>query len=182
MKILIPFISSFLSFYATAKDLKPFDETYLSKMKNEAIVNNFELEAKVTYLSKLFENQQKIYEDRVSYLEEELRKSKDLLSQKSQINESLVESLKDKLNTETINLKKELASKAKSLFEYQRQIEKMKPTEDLRNMIKLNSELSSELRRSEDQIAIIHLKGLEAVAGNQTKTNKQRAPANAPAQ
>ncbi len=177
MKFLTLSISIFLSLKVLAKDLKPFDDTYLKNVKDQIVVNNFSLEAKVTYLSKLIENQQKSYEDKIAYLETELRKSKDQLIEKSKINESLVETLNGKNNSEAIDLKKELASKTKSLFEYQRQIEKMKPDEDLKNMIKLNSELTSELRRSEDQIAIIHLKGYEVMPGLHPKGNSLRMPA-----
>ena len=177
MKFQILSVCLFLSFSVEAKELKPSNDLYINEMKDEVAVNNFDLEAKVTYLSKLIKNQQKTYEDKITYLETELRKSKDHLIEKMQINESLVEALNNKQNAEAINLKKELASKTKSLFEYQRQIEKMNPAEDLKNMIKLNTELASELRRSEDQIAVIHLKGFEAMPGVQSKNNGLRMPA-----
>ena len=79
--------------------------------------------------------------------------------------EKIEEAMIEKYSAEAVLLKRELAYKTKSLLEYQRQIEKMKPSEDLKNMIKLNTELASELRKSEDHIAYIELKHVEATPG-----------------
>lgn len=49
-------------------------------------------------------------------------------------------------------------------MEYQRQLEKIKPSEDMKNLIKINTELALENRRSTDQLALIQLKGNEGLA------------------
>ena len=122
-------------------------------------------EAKIMYLTKLLEKNEKAYQEKISYLENELRKTRDRLIEKSAYQEKSEEALVSKYTAEVITIKKELAYKTKSLLEYQRQMEKMKPTEDLKSMIKLNTELASELRRSEDQIAIMQLKHIEQMPG-----------------
>lgn len=165
MKALLVSVIAFSSLSTMAKDLNPFDDSYMREINEEIKTADYHQTMKVTYLTKLLEQQQKSYNDRITYLESELRKTKDRLIEKSMNQERLEAALEDKYSVEARALKKELAYTTKSLLEYQRQIEKMKPSEDLKNMIKLNTELASELRRSEDQIAIIQLKGIETMPG-----------------
>jgi hypothetical protein len=157
-----------MAFPLMARDLVPFDDAYYSvksEINEEVSTGDYSQDMKVTYLTKLLDQQQKLYDEKITFLETELRKTKDRLIEKSMNQEKLEEAMKDKYSAEAVHLKRELAYTTKSLMEYQRQIEKMKPDEDLKNMIKLNTELASELRRSEDQIAIIQLKGIEAMPG-----------------
>lgn len=181
MKALIVSIITITTLPVYAKDLAPFDDTFYKEVKeyNDAAVVDKDL--KVTYLTKLLDQQQKSYDEKITFLETELRKTKDRLIEKSMNQEKVEEMMKEKYSAEALHLKKELAYTTKSLLDYQRQIEKMKPNEDLKNMIKLNTELASELRRSEDQIAIIQLKGIESMPsvypGNGAGT---RMPASVP--
>lgn len=165
MKTFIATLLALTSIPLMAKDLSAFDDTYYKKVSEDNTATDYSQDMKVTYLTKLLEQQQKSYDNKISFLETELRKTKDRLIEKSMNQEKYEEEVKDKYSVEAVALKRELAYTTKSLLEYQRQIEKMKPAEDLKNMIKLNTELASELRRSEDQIAIIQLKGLEAMPG-----------------
>lgn len=148
-----------------AKDLSPYEDTYIKNMNEDYKEASFNQEMKVSYLTKLLEHQQKSYEDKITYLETELRKTKDRLIEKSINQEKIEDAMKDKYAAEVMALKKELAYKTKSLLEYQRQVEKMKPSEDLKNVIKLNTEMASQLRRSEDQLAIFQLKQVEDMRG-----------------
>ncbi len=148
-----------------AKDLSPYEDTYIVALNKDYKEANFNQEMKVTYLTKLLEQEQIAYNDKITYLETELRKTKDRLIEKSLIQEKIEEVMKEKYSAEATFYKKELAYKTKSLLEYQRQIEKMKPSEDMQNMIKINTALSSELRKQEDQLAIFQLKQVESMPG-----------------
>ncbi len=174
--LIIPalFLSSFS--ILMAKDLSPFEEDYITKLNEEYKEANSNQEMKVNYLTKLLEHQRISYEEKISFIEGELLKTKERLVEKSMNQEKIEESMKEKYNAENILLKKELAYKTKSLLEYQRQIEKMKPSEDLKNIIKLNTELAAELRKSEDQMAFIQLKQVEEMRANRLPTNA-RLPA-----
>lgn len=151
MKALLFFIIASLSSSLIAYEIKP--------------IQNENQDIKITYLTKLLDQQQKSYDVKITFLETELRKTKDRLIEKSMNQEKFENAMIEKYSAEAVFLKRELAYKTKSLLEYQRQIEKMKPAEDLKNMIKLNTALSSELRKSEDQIAIMQLRPLEGVPG-----------------
>lgn len=177
MKPLLLLISMISAFPLMARELIPFDDAYVKNLHEENKLSNDKEELKVAFLTNLIKKQQKEYEDKINFLEMELRKTKDRLVEKSLNQEKLEEALKDKYAHDTSNLKKELASTTKSLFEYQRQIEKIKPSEDLKNMIKLNTELASELRRSEDQIAFIQLKRIEEMPGIHSPGTGSRMPA-----
>ena len=167
----------FLSSKSWAHETQIFEnETSLVTTDYNQMANeNMNADMKVLYLTKLIEHQQKEYDNKVAYLETELRKTKDRLIEKSLNQDKLEAAFEDKYGKEVVVLKRELAYKTKSMLEYQRQIEKMKPDEDLKKMIKLNTEMASELRRSEDQIAFIQLKKAEEMKG--MRTGGSRLPA-----
>lgn len=158
-----------------AKDLSPFDDTYIKKMNEEIKVADFGQEMKVTYLTKLLEQQEKSYHRKISYLEEELNKTQDRLIEKSMNQEKIEEAMKDKYKAENLALKRELAYTTKSMLEYQRQVEKIQPSEEVNRMIKINTELAAELRQSADKLATLQLKAIEA-AGRSPEA-KARMPA-----
>ena len=118
-------------------------------------------EAKIMYLTKLLEQQQKLYENKITYLEYELKKSKERLVEKSINNEKAQEFLENKFAEESKNLKRELVATPKTMMEYQRQLEKIKPSEEMKNLIKVNTDLAVEARKSADQIALMQLKQQE---------------------
>lgn len=122
------------------------------------IDNDRDKDAKIVYLNKMLEQQQKLYEEKVSYLEYELKKSKERLVEKSINQEKTQDIMLTRFNEETAYLKRELVAKTKTMLEYQRQLEKIKPSEDMKNLIKVNTELALELRKSADQMAIMQLK------------------------
>ncbi len=159
-----------------AREVNPFEDSYVQNINASYKEASLNQEMKVSYLTKLLEHQQKAYEDKIAYLESELHKTKERLIEKSINQEKMAEAMKEKFNTDTMTLKKELAYKTKSLLEHQRQIEKMKPSEDLKNIIKLNTEMAAELRKSEDQIAIFQLKQIENIRG---EPSAGRMPASA---
>ena len=161
----ITLISLTLSTSVMAKEMYPVDEGYATPATEVVVEASYNQDMKVTYLTKLLEQQQKSYDDKISFLETELRKTKDRLIEKSMNQEKIEEAMITKYSAEAVFYKRELAYKTKSLMEYQRQIEKMKPADDLKNMIKLNTDLASELRRTEDQMAVMHLKHAESLPG-----------------
>ena len=134
---------------------------------------------KIANLNKLLEQQQDMYDNKIAYLQLELKKSKERLIEKSINTEKLQSNIEKRYNEETSYLKKELVAKTKTLMEYQRQLEKVKLPEEMKNILKVNTELAIELRRSNDQLAIVQLQAKEAIANQTTKPqeNKSRAPA-----
>jgi hypothetical protein len=165
-----------------AKDVSPFEDAYIKKINEEYKEKAFTEQVKVTYLTKLLEHQQKSYDDKIAFLETELRKTKDRLIEKSMNQEKIEETIKDKYGSELLLLKKDLAYTTKTMLEYQRQIEKMKPNEDLKKIIKLNTELASELRKSEDQLAFFQLKQVEMARGERKAASGGRVPASVPSE
>ena len=157
-----------------ARDIQPYDSEYLAQYQEEEKAAVLSQEMKVAYLSKILAQREKSYEEKISFLETELRKTKDRLIEKSLNQEKIEESIKDTYQAEINGLKKELAYKTKTMLEYQRQVEKLNPSEELKNLIRVNTNLAAELRKSEDQIAIIQLKQIESMPGIQ---RSNRAPA-----
>lgn len=123
-----------------------------------------EKDMKIANLNKLLDQQQHSYDEKISYLQDELKKSKERLIEKSINTEKIQANVEKRFSEESSYLKKELVAKTKTLMEYQRQLEKVKPSEELKNLINLNTSLAVELRKSNDQLAIIQLKGNEAIA------------------
>jgi hypothetical protein len=124
-----------------------------------------EKDMKISNLNKLLDQQQHSYDEKISYLQDELKKSKERLIEKSINTEKMQASAERLFAEESSYLKKELVAKTKTLMEYQRQLEKVKPSEEMKNLINVNTNLAVELRKTNDQLAIIQLKGYEAVAG-----------------
>ncbi len=185
MKLFLCATILFSSTFSTlmAKDLAPFEDSYIKKMNEDYKENAFNEQMKVSYLTKLLEHQQKSYEDKITFLETELRKTKDRLIEKSLAQEKIEDAMKERYGEEMMSLKKELAYKTKTMLEYQRQIEKLKPDEDMKKLIKLNTELAAELRKSEDQIAFIQLKQVEMARGQEHKeATGGRVPASVPSE
>lgn len=119
---------------------------------------------KIMTLNRLLDQQQRLYEEKVSYLEEELKKSKERLIDKSINHDKMVSMLEKRFGEESTFLKKELVAKTKTMMEYQRQLEKVKPSDEMKNLIKANTELALENRRTTDQLALIQVKGYEGLA------------------
>lgn len=158
-----------------AKDLNPYEDTFVTNLNEKNQESAFNQNTKVAYLTKLLERQQKAYDEKIGYLEAELKKTQDRLVEKSLNQDKLETSLKEKYTMDTMALKKELAYKVKALLDYQRQMEKMKPSEDLKSIVKLNTELASEMRRSEDRLAVFQLKQVEDMRS--THSSGARLPA-----
>lgn len=184
MKLFLSATILFASNFSTlmAKDLAPFEDAYIKKINDNHKELAFNEQMKVNYLTNLLSHQQKSYEDKISFLETELRKTKDRLIEKSLNQEKIEDAMKDKYGAEAMALRKELAYKTKTLLDYQRQLEKMKPAEDMKNLIKLNTELAAELRKSEDQLAFIQLKNMEMARAPQKELTGGRVPASVPSE
>ena len=138
-----------------------------------------EKDMKIANLNKLLEQQQHSYDEKISYLQEELKKSKERLIEKSINTAKMQASVERRFSEESTYLKKELVAKTKTLMEDQRQLEKVKPSDEMKNLINVNTNLAVELRKTNDQLAIIQLKGYEAVAGKAApaQVTGGRAPA-----
>ena len=173
MKALITY-SLFMTFASSlfAKEIIPFDDYYAGASIDLVIEKNCTQDTKIIYLMKQLEQQSKLYESKISFMETELDKTKERLIQKSMNQESIETAMQEKYARESIQLKKDLAYATKSLLLFQRQMEKMKPAEDLKNIIKLNTELASQLRKSEDQIASMQYKSLEIKPGTAIRDRK----------
>lgn len=143
---------------------------------SESNLKESEKDAKIVYLGKMLDQQQKLYEEKINYLEYELKKSKERLVEKSINQDKIQDSMLTRFNEESNYLKKELVAKTKTLLEYQRQLEKIKPSEDMKNLIKVNTELALELRKSTDQLALIQIKRDDVLA-DKPKEATGRMPA-----
>ncbi len=165
--------SAYMAYAAEDGSANPF--------KNGAPVAMLESEKdmKIANLNKLLDQQQHSYDEKISYLQEELKKSKERLIEKSINTEKMQANVEKRFAEESSYLKKELVAKTKTLMEYQRQLEKVKPSEEMKNLINVNTNLAVELRKTNDQLAIIQLKGYEAVAGKAApaQVTGGRAPA-----
>jgi hypothetical protein len=128
-------------------------------------IEQSEKDMKIANLYKLLEQQQHSYDEKIAYLQDELKKSKERLIEKSINTEKLQANVEKRYNEESSYLKKELVAKTKTLMEYQRQLEKVKLSDEMKNIIKANTELAVELRKSNDQLAIVQLQANEAIAG-----------------
>jgi hypothetical protein len=133
-----------------------------------------EKDMKISYLNKLLEQQQKMYEDKIVYLEDELKKSKERLIDKSINQEKMQAYMQARFNEESSYFKRELVAKTKTLMEYQRQLEKIKPSEDMKELIKVNTQMALELRRSADQLAMAQIQ-LNNVAKVETAGGRKPA-------
>lgn len=127
---------------------------------------------RVQSLTRQLAMNQQMYENKISYLETEIEKMKSRLIEKSLVLEKYEASIKNKYELEAYEMKKELAQRNKAILQYQRQIEKMNPSEDLKNVIKINNELASELRKSEGQLAAIQLQVKEFAPKDLNKSNR----------
>ena len=155
----------------------PFKNSLITNQ--EVSLEQNDKDMKIGNLQKLLEQQQDMYDDKIAYLQDELKKSKERLIEKSINTEKLQANIEKRFNEESSYLKKELVAKTKTLMEYQRQLEKVKLPDEMKNMLKINTELAIELRRSNDQLAIVQLQAKEAVAVKEipTQGSKTRAPA-----
>lgn len=176
MKTLV--LMMIFSLTAGARELIAFDDAYWGQVQEATKAQQHHDELKAVYLTKTLETQKKMYEEKIAFLESELRKTRDRLLEKSLMQEKMAQAMEEKYSREARMYKQSLAHTTRTLMEYQRQMEKMKPSEDLKNVIRLNTQLASELRKSEDQIAIIQLKGIEAMPGiYNSKGSGARMPA-----
>ena len=163
--------------YTTEGSANPFKNG--TPIAQAVAMEQSEKDMKIANLNKLLEQQQHSYDEKISYLQDELKKSKERLIEKSINTEKLQANVDKRYNEETSYLKKELVAKTKTLMEYQRQLEKVKLSDEMKNIIKANTELAVELRRSNDQLAIVQLQASEAIAGKAApaQTTGGRMPA-----
>ena len=119
--------------------------------------NSYEDIASYSNNSKSNFNEKK-YEDKIQFLEIELAKYKTKLVEKSLSLEKTQEEMQTKYDQEIAYLKRDNNYKTKSLLEAQRQLEKINPSEDMKTLVKVNTELASEIRKNQDQMAMSQLK------------------------
>lgn len=156
--------------YTTAEgSANPFKNAMPMAPQAVAMEHN-EKDMKIANLNKLLEQQQHLYDEKISYLQDELKKSKERLIEKSINTDKLQANVEKRYTEESSYLKKELVAKTKTLMEYQRQLEKVKLSDEMKNIIKVNTELAVELRRSNDQLAIVQLQAREAIATKEAPT------------
>lgn len=140
MKVSLLILSALLCQTTMAKEFNAYEDFALYKKNQQST------------------SKEKQYEDKITFLEAEVSKYKESLVEKSLFLEKSQEGLKVKYEQEVAFLKRELIYKTKSLLEAQRQLEKINPSEDMKNLIKLNNEMAAQMRRAEDQLAISQLK------------------------
>lgn len=112
---------------------------------------------KISALNKLLDQQQKMYDEKITYLEDELKKTKERLIEKSLNHDKMQAYMEARFAEESSYFKKELVAKTKTLMEYQRQLEKVKPSEEMKELIKANTQMAIDLRNSADQLAVAQI-------------------------
>lgn len=171
--------NAYMAYTAEDGSANPFKNGVPAGAPGNVAMLESEKDMKIANLHKLLDQQQHSYDEKISYLQDELKKSKERLIEKSINTERMQANVEKRFAEESTYLKKELVAKTKTLMEYQRQLEKVKPSEEMKNLINVNTNLAVELRKTNDQLAIIQLKGYEAVAGKDApaQTTGGRAPA-----
>lgn len=165
---------------AWAHMVPQFDDSYMVRQNNDYKAVAYDEEVKMAGLEKNFAHMQKSYEDKINFLETELEKTKSRLVEKSINEEKIQLAIKEHYEEEVNFLKKELISKTRTVLEYQRQIEKINPSEDTKHLIQINTDLAAELRKSEGQLAVIELEYKKMQPNTllpKTGRNKERMPA-----
>lgn len=136
----------------------PGKETFIKYVNSDyQPTKDSDKDMKIVYLNKLLDQQQKMYDEKIVYLETELKKSKERLVEKSINQEKMQDYMEARFAEESSYFKKELVAKTKTLMEYQRQLEKIKPSEDMKELIKVNTLMAVELRSSADSLAIAQI-------------------------
>ena len=79
-----------------AKNIQPYDSEYLAQYQEEEKAAVLSQEMKVAYLTKILAQREKSYEEKISFLETELRKTKDRLIEKSLNQEKIEEATEGK--------------------------------------------------------------------------------------
>lgn len=152
------FILSLLAVHSiSAKEIRVFDDKFMKQVNEDYKAVAVENENQLINLEKTIAYMQRNYEAKVNFLEVELTKTKDRLVEKSINEEKIQQSIRNDYEDQISSLRKELAMKNRSILELQRMVEKIKPNEDTKNLIKLNNELASELRKNEGQVAALQL-------------------------
>lgn len=163
--------NGYMAYKAEDGSANPFKNGLPANQAVAATAGANEKDMKIANLNKLLEQQQHSYDEKISYLQDELKKSKERLIEKS-INTDKIQAIVEKrFAEESSYLKKELVAKTKTLMEYQRQLEKIKLPEEMKNIIKVNTELAVELRKSNDALALFQLNSSnEAIANKAAPT------------
>jgi hypothetical protein len=125
--------------------------------KIDGFINQNEKDIKILNLTYLLERQEKMYHDKITYLEKELKKSNEKIVALSLNSDRHYEMAQKKSAEETNHLKKEIIAKTKTIMEFQRQLEKVQPGKDVQKQIIFETQLAVENRRTADQLAINNL-------------------------
>ncbi len=144
--------------------------------KIDGYIGQNEKDIKILNLTYLLERQEKMYHEKINYLERELKKSNDRIVQLSLNVDKNYELAQKKAAEETNYLKKDIVARTKTIMEYQRQLEKIQPGKDVQKQIIADTQLTVEMRRTADQLAINNL--LEAKKLHPSKEQEaKRIPA-----
>ena len=149
--------NGYMAYTAEDGSANPFKNGIPANQAVAVAMSENEKDIKIANLNKLLEQQQHSYDEKISYLQDELKKSKERLIEKSINSDKIQANVEKRFAEESSYLKKELVAKTKTLMEYQRQLEKIKLPEEMKNIIKVNTELAVELRKSNDALAILQL-------------------------
>ena len=123
----------------------------------DGYINQNDKDIKILNLTYLLERQEKMYHDKIMYLERELKKSNERIVALSLNNDRNYDLAQKKAAEENNFLKKDIVAKTKTIMEFQRQLEKIQPGKDVQKQIIQETLLAVEMRRTADQLAINNL-------------------------
>lgn len=107
----------------------------------------------VTRLEDKLEKQKRYYEDRIAYLQNELKKSQTKVIENAITYQKREKKLKTELKEETKIYNVELLAKNKQILEYKSMMDKLAPKEGIRELITANTDLTLQLREVHEKMA-----------------------------
>lgn len=129
--------------------------------------------------------QKRFYENRIAYLQNELKKSQTKVIENAITYQKREQKLKNELKEETKIYNVELLAKNQQILEYKAMMDKVAPNKGLKNLITANTELTLQLRDAHEKMAGAKLldsvskEKTEAIATKtfETPSQKGRLPA-----
>lgn len=153
MKITLFVIALLCSHSLMSKEYQESDNTYFNQYVENQKFEDQNKDIEIANLTKTIAFMQRDYEAKINNLQIELTKLQTRLLDKALNEEKIQTALKERFDIESAALKKELAYKTKLNFELQRQLEKINLNEDTKNLIKMNTDLAANLRKTESALA-----------------------------
>lgn len=145
-----------MTYQAGLKDEPTNYDLIYNKFNDQHIENlvaqtnsSFELQS----LERKIEMQKKHYEERIAYLQAELKKAQTKVVENAIAYQAREKKLKDEFKIEKSTYTRDIIAKNKTILEYNQIIDKFKLGAEAKELIETNNQLAIQLRAAQDQIA-----------------------------